>query len=333
MFFRKKKLNNSIIGIDFAYDEIRTVELEKSTSGKKDYKMLNYVIQKLPAGSLKESTIVTEILGECFKAATEEEHFKTNKAISCVSSEYVMVKEFKVPLDASEKETEDIIKNSAKTHYPKGIENVAFDFFELVEKRSEEGKSIVLKMCPLEAISSREDVLSMADLDPIAIDIDSAAISRMSTTFYKQYYEEMGREISDNDSILILDISRAKIKIRVMKLGLVNNTEEIFLKSSIDVKREDSLCDASIKFINKKKLIETTNDEVVKAVFLTGSMEDLVLLKEMLDDSEAMDIDVFIANPLVNIECAGVHPVDIINAAPSLVLACGLAMKDISNYE
>jgi len=104
------------------------------------------------------------------------------------------------------------------------------------------------------------------------------------------------------------------------------------MKQSEDDVINDKIDDELKKMI----LLEATDDKFIKAIFLMGDNERLIKLKKYLaEDSEHIDedIDVIISNPLVNIKYAGINPSEVVDAAPSLVLACGLAMRDISKYE
>lgn len=257
------------------------------------------------------------------------------KAVSAVSGASIITKSFKIPKDASERETESLIRNSAKTHHVKGIETMAFDFYENEIERTEEEKTIVLKLCPIEAIDGRELLMKHANIESIVIDVDDKAIEKISPFFYQQYAEETGYKIND-DTIILLDLRRSKVITRIIKNNKVYNTEEFVFKFSNKEKEEDTIYKKIDSELKKISLLESTNDNVVKAVFLMGENSKLIKLKKhLIDDSKYLseDIDVIISNPLVGIAYNGKNPSEVVDAAPSLVLACGLAMRNISKYE
>jgi len=171
MFFKKTKKNNSVLGVDFSSDEVRIVELERIEGKSENFKILNYIIKTLPKGVNYSDSLNPDILGQFMKDISQEEKLTGKRAVSAVSGASISTKQFTIPKDASERETESLIRNSSKTYHPKGIESMAFDFKEDVSKRTEEEKTIILKLCPIEAISTREDILNMAEMDSVIIDI------------------------------------------------------------------------------------------------------------------------------------------------------------------
>jgi len=335
MFFKKTKKNNSVLGVDFSSDEVRIVELERIEGKSENFKILNYIIKTLPKGVNYSDSLNPDILGQFMKDISQEEKLTGKRAVSAVSGASISTKQFTIPKDASERETESLIRNSSKTYHPKGIESMAFDFKEDVSKRTEEEKTIILKLCPIEAISTREDILNMAEMDSVIIDVDDNAIENISSSFDFQYTEETGENLGDS-GIILIDIRKSKVITRTLRDHKVYNTEESIFKFSMKQSEDDVINDKIDDELKKMILLEATDDKFIKAIFLMGDNERLIKLKKYLaEDSEHIDedIDVIISNPLVNIKYAGINPSEVVDAAPSLVLACGLAMRDISKYE
>lgn len=335
MLFRKNNKTNSVLGVDFSSDEVRIVELEKISGKSNNFKILSYIIKTLPKGVSYSDVLNPDILGQFLKDIITEEKLTGKKAVSAVSATSLVTKTFSVPKDASEIETESLIKNSSKTHHTKGIETMAFDFYELEDARTEEEKTISLKMCPIEAITTREDVLNIAELESSIIDVDDNALENMSPAFEMQYLDETGRELEDSSMILV-DLRKSKVITRTIRNKKVYNTEESLFKFSMKQAEEDVINERIEEEINKTIILESTSDKKVKSVFLMGDNKKLIKLRKfLLEESSCIqeDMDVIITNPLINIAYAGINPGEVVNAAPSLVLACGLAMRDVSKYE
>lgn len=336
MFFKKKKKNNSVLGIDFSPEEVRIVELEKVDGDGEHFRILNFIIKTLPKGVNYSDNLNSGILGQFMKELISDQKLTGKKAISAVSGTSIISKELEYGADFSEREIESMIRNSRQTHHQKGIENLAFDFYEIKEKRTKENKYYNLKMCPIEAITTREDVLNLSELDSIIIDVDDNAIEKISPAFDFQYKEETGFTLED-DSILLIDVRRSKIIVRTLTKGIVSGTEEKAFSIKLKDTEEVVLNRNIEKEIKKRVLLEsTTTEQNIKAIFLMGDNEKLIKIKKFLEEESEVithDMDVFISNPLINIQYAGVNPAEIIDAAPSLVMACGLAMRDVSKYE
>ena len=60
-------------------------------------------------------------------------------------------------------------------------------------------------------------------------------------------------------------------------------------------------------------------------------------MMERLEEEEGVEefknIEILVANPLLEMKYGGVNLDTIIEAAPSLVLPCGLAMAEVDKYE
>lgn len=327
MFFKKNKKTNTILGVDFSLNETRVVELEKIQEGDYNYQILNFVKIDMPVGSFFEDKIETNIFGELLKEVAENNKLKNKLSVSAVSSSSTLTKQFTVPIDANEKEIEGMIRNSSKTHTPKGIESMSFDFYEDEDQRTDELKTIIIKMCPLESISSREDTLNMAEIDPSIIETDELALLRMHPTFSSHYFLETGEKLEDS-FILLVDVNDSKIKIHSLNGEKISSMNEKYIRKDLNHDKTDDF-KSILSHIKETLFLSETNNEKIQAVFLTGNNNLLIPLKSFLEDH--LDIDLIIANPFLNIKYAGVNIEEIVEAAPSLVLACGLAMRNINN--
>lgn len=340
MFFKKNK-SKSILGVDINREKIKIVELQKLEDDPDgfSYKIINYIIKDLPKGVFyKDDELDSQIVGEFLKEIVIEEKLQKTKAVCAVPAERSVEKRFPVPIDSTDDEIENVILSSAKTYASNGIETMAFDFYEDIEKRTQEDKSIVLKMCNLEAMTSREDSLLVGELTPIIIETDDAPLSRLSKTLRKQFHLETGDEIKKEDTYMLVEIRNSNVIINILSNDKVTSTNEELLKK--DVVNIEAVYAQVIEIIRKNIFIVESNTESFKGLFLSGENNVLFKLRKMmerLEDEEGVEefknIEILVANPLLEMKYGGVNLDTIIEAAPSLVLPCGLAMAEVDKYE
>lgn len=339
MLFKKNK-GKSILGVDISREKIKIVELERIDSDPEyDYKILNYIVKEAPKGVFyKEDQLDSQVVGEFLKEIVAEEKLAKTRAVCAVPAERSVEKTFKVPLDSTDDEVENVILNSSKTYTTNGIETMAFDFYEKIEERTEENKTIVLKMCNLEAMTSREDSLLIGDLTPLVIETDDAPLSRLSKTLRRQYNLEIGDEIKKEDTYMFVEITNSTVTINTLTNDKVSSTNEELLKK--EVVNIEAVYAQVIDIIRKNIFIVESNTENFKALFLSGENDVLFKLRSMMERledeagvEEFKDIEILVANPLLDIKYGGVNLETITIAAPSLVIPCGLAMAEIDKYE
>ncbi len=332
MFFSKRKINNnSVLGVDINREQIKIVELERIHNDPDyDFKILNYIIHNLPKGVVHSNdNVETQILGEEIRDIVEKEGFEKKKVVAAVPSERLVVKNIKVPLDSSEDEIENLIKSSSKTHAINGIETMAFDFYEDFDKETEEEKTIILKMCPIESVQTREDALLIGELTPSVIETDDLSLNRLSKTFKQQFEQERGLRLNDEDLFLFVEVRKQVIVTHTCQNGIIQSSKTDILKREVT---SDNIEGQIVELLRKSSFVAKSNSENFKGIFLAGQMENLFGLISSLEEDESFeDLEILVANPLLRIKYAGVNSEAVTLASSSLVLACGLAMREAFN--
>lgn len=336
MLFRKKKSSQSVLGIDINRDQIKMVELTPINNDPRfDYKITNYKIEDLPGGIFYNSDrLESEQLGEILKDIVSQEKLFKKKAVCAVPSDRVITKYVSVPIDATENEVENLIKNSSKTYATTGIETMAFDFYEDEAARTDSEKTYVLKMVNVEAVQSREDAILIGDLIPTVIETDDKPLNRLSETFAAQYLSEIGEELDNTkDAYLLIEIRKQTVIATTMNKGKVDSHKEQVIKQEYG-NNQESIFNQVVKFISQMLFVAQSNHNNIKGIFLSGDNKTLFGLREYMEEDSSFDeIEILISNPLFNIEFSGVNFEDVMDSAPSLVIACGLAMREVSQYE
>lgn len=329
--FSRKKSTKSTIGIDFSSEEIRIVELEYQKENK--FKLIKFLIIKIPEKTKFSDTLNVEAISPLMKEISKNENLANKNAVSSVSHSSIINKRFQVLKDASEFEIESLIKNSSKTHHSKGIEVMSFDFCEMKELQTEYEKTISLTLCPIQAIVTREKILNESNIVPLIIDIDNNGIENVLGSLYEQY-EKINEKPLEDKTVILFDVRETKLIARTIKNKTIERTEETNLikdKENASFKYEASV----LEQLNKMILLESMGDTEIKAVYLMGENERLIKIKNHLkEEASSIDkIDIIISNPFIDINCDGIKPSEMINAASSLVLACGLAKRNVDEYK
>lgn len=334
MFFRKKKDNESVLGIDINSDQLKIVELKLTKNSNYRYEVINFIVKDLPNGIFKNNDkIDSEKLGTIIKEITAERKLSGKKVVCSVPSGRTVKKPFPVPSNATETEVENLIKFSGQSLASNGIETMAFDFYERQDKKpTEETKYMMLEMCPMEAVTSREEAITIGNLNPVVIETDDKPLNRLSRYFLEQYNKEIG-SVLDNDksAYLLVDVRKTNIIVTTMFKGEVESNKEHVIKSKGEVDY-----DQIMGVISKDLFIAQaqSNHELVNAIYLSGTSKTVFQLRDKMDERPIFkELDVLVANPFLNIKFDENDFEEIMEAAPSLVLACGLAMREVSGYE
>lgn len=343
LFFKTKK--NSLIGIDLTTHDIKIVELSKLGDG--NFRLDQFAYRELPGGLVSEDIVVdSQQVGQIIKDLIESNKMVTRDVAISVPQNTVITQQVVVTGD-NEREIESEIENSGKKYIHTDIDEVEFDFKILSESPDGTSKTILLVACKQKNITSRDDAIIIAGLEPKIVDSEAYVYERMFPRLVSQIKHELALTDTVVNSILMVELFEKKIKTVLLNNGkTVYNEEqaiEIERRSIKTISLDESTPSSMEKEGYKRGVYSSINkvlnlvsasvekSNVVSCVVFMGQEKYIDDIKDYVEDK--LQINCLVANPISGMEISDkINMIDLVSKAPMLVVACGLAMRE-NDYE
>lgn len=347
--FGKKK--DALLGIDISSSSVKLLELSKS--GDK-YRVESYAVEPLPANCVVEKNINdSELVGEAIKKVVARSRTSNRLAAAAVAGSAVITKTIQMPAGLSEMELESSITLEADQYIPYPLDEVAIDFEVVGEsENSVDQVDVLLAACRKENVELREDSLEIGGLSSKVIDIEAYAIERS--------FELVSAQLDiDNDeqTVAIVDVGSTMTTLSVLaNHKTIYTREQLFGGRQLtdEIQRRYGLSTEEAGLAKKqgglpddyeREVLKPFKDAVVQQVsrslqfffsssqynevdyvILAGGVASIAGLSELVED--VTKIRTVVANPFAEMTLSSkVNASALSNDAPSLLIACGLAMR------
>ncbi|MDN3553358.1 type IV pilus assembly protein PilM [Halomonas almeriensis] len=315
------------LGIDIGPDAVKLVELSTSRRGRE---VRGHDVAPLPRGAVHEGRIHDETaVLETLSGALARAGVRVQCASVAVPAEASIIKTLPLPAALNEEELEWRLRLDSDQHIPFPFPQVAFDFQSLGPLDDDaDQQAVLLVACHRQVVEQRAELLRRAGLRPVAVDIETFAMERALTRLAP------ARPPTD-DTCALLDIGREAGTFHVLHRGRAVYRQDIPLPwpegepietgasawQSADVEALASQLARALQLHASAGL-----SPPVGLLWLSGSISGL---RQLADDlSEAMALRVVMADPLRPLAChAGVDDEALRQVSPSLLVACGLALR------
>ncbi|MFT4862190.1 MAG: type IV pilus assembly protein PilM [Pseudohongiellaceae bacterium] len=344
------KKANVLLGVDISSTSIKILQL--SPYGDK-FRVDNYVIRPLPLNAVVEKNISDiEAVGECIAQALSIMKPSIKNAAVAVAGSAVITKTIEMSSSLSDSEMENQIVVEADQYIPYPLDEVSIDFErQELSRRTPEMVEVLLAACRRENVDARVAALEVAGLTAKVVDIEAYAIERAFTLLKDQIGSE------DEQTIAIIDIGSVLTTLNVILNGKTIYTREQMFggnQLSEEVQRRFGLSASEAETAMKRgglpeeyeyEILAPFKDAVVQQIsqtlqfFFSSSHYnevDHILLAggvaaiEGLSDlvQENLSTPTRVANPFEGLVIGSkVNKTLLKNDAPSLLIACGLAMR------
>ena len=315
--------------------------------------MENYIIRPLPANSVVEKNISDiDAVGECIAKAVSILKPSLKDAAVAVAGSAVITKTIEMNAALSDAEMENQIVVEADQYIPYPLDEVSIDFErQKLSERSPEMVEVLLAACRRENVDARVTALELGGLNAKVVDIEAYAIERAFTLLA----EQIGSE--DEQTVAIIDIGSMMTTLNVILAGKTIYTREQMFggnQLSEEVQRRFGLSAAEAENAMKRGGLPEEYEFEILAPFKESAVQqvsqtlqfffssshynevDHVLLAggvaaiEGLADlvQESLSTPVRVANPFADLVIGSkINQTMLKNDAPSLLIACGLAMR------
>lgn len=344
-----------LVGIDISSTAIKLLELSRVGKGGKSYRVETYAVEPLPANVVEDKNIKdVEVIGEAMQRAVKRCRIKSDRVAVAVAGAAVITKIIQMQADLSEADIEATIEMEAGQYIPYPMEEVSLDFEILgpSENNPEEEIDVLLAASKKDIIDDRVAVANMAGLKAKVVDIETFALENAFTLLAQN-----DPEIDSNDVIALVDVGATTTSFSVLnELKIVYTREQPFggnqLTEQIQHRYGLSYEEASMaKRLGQlpedyeTELLEPFKEamaqEISRAVqyyysssasgniahtVIAGGCASIPGIIEQITNK--IGGHVTLANPFASMSVSSkVNKKGLMNDAPALMIACGLALR------
>jgi type IV pilus assembly protein PilM len=345
---RKKPV---ILGLDISSTSVKLLELEQDGE--------NYIVKSLAVEPLPDNAVVEKnfqdvgAIGETIQKAVKRSGTKAKMAAVAVAGSAVITKIINMPANLSENELEQQIQLEADQYIPYPLEEINLDF-EVIGPTANNPDSVdvLLAASRSENVENRTDALDIGGLKAKIVDVEAYTVENVAPLLTAQM-EDSGKD----KIIAIIDIGATMTSLNVIEndnliytreqnFGGKQLTEEIMRRYGLAyeeagrLKKSGGLPDNYIPEV-LEPFKETIAQQVsrflqffytsgqhnsVDLIALAGGCASIPAIDELVESQ--LGIKTVIANPFANMSLSSkVNPQALSKDAPSLMIACGLALR------
>ena len=349
-----KKRSVAMLGMDISSTSVKLLEINRSGNR---YKVESYSVASLPPNAVVEKNIAElEGVAESVRSAVDRSRSKLKAAAVAVAGSAVITKLIDMPAGLNDDSMETQIALEADQYIPYPLDEVAIDFEVQGEsEKNPEQVEVLLAACRRENVELRVDALEMAEITAKVVDVEAYAIERAFELIRPSL------DCDEDSAVAIVDIGATMTTLSVLVDGqTVYTREQLFggrqLTEEIQRRYGLSLDEAGLA---KKQgglpddygpeVLEPFKDAVVQQVtrslqfffsssqyndvdhiVLAGGVASMTGLAEVVQDK--LGTSTTVANPFADMSVASkVDAMSLSNDAPSLMIACGLALRSFDN--
>lgn len=342
----------ALIGCDISSSSVKLVELVDA--GKNVYRVERYSIEPLPRDAVVDGNINNlEAVSECLKRGWKRMGTNIKGLALALPSAAVITKKIVVPAGQLENELELQVETEANQYIPFALDEVNLDFQVIgPAPNSADDVEVLIAASRKEKIEDRVAAAEAAGLKALVIDIESFAVQ---TAF--ELIERALPENGKDQNIAIVDVGTT-----MMNLNVLRNGQSIYMREqpfggntlSQEIQRAFGMSPEEAEAAKRAgglpdnyeaevlaPFMDTMGLEVARAlqfffsstqfnqvnhIVLAGGCAAIPGIDEVV--TRRTSVPSMIANPFANMALSSkIRPKNLAMDAPSLMVACGLAMR------
>jgi type IV pilus assembly protein PilM len=341
-----------LIGCDISSSSVKIVEI--ADAGKSLYRIERYAIESLPKDAVADGNIQNlDAVADSLKRAWKRSGTGIKNLAMALPTAAVITKKIIVPAGQQEDELEIQVETEANQYIPFALDEVNLDFQVLgPAPNSPDDVEVLIAASRKEKVEDRVAAAEAAGLKAIVMDVDSYATQTA--------FELIQRQLPDNgkdQNIAIIDVGTAMMNVNALRNGQSvymreqpfggnQLTQEIQNKYGLSqeeaeaAKRAGGLPDTYESEV-LQPFLDTLSLEVARAlqfffastqfnqvhhILLAGGCATIPGIEEVVH--RRTQVNTIVANPFANMAISSkIRPRNLTADAPSLMVACGLAMR------
>lgn len=348
-----KPKHRSILGIDISSFAVKILEISGTHNS---LCVEGYGYELLPANAL-DGNVIKDIdaVADCIKRVIMKSKLSSKQVAVAVPDSAVISKVVQMNDGLTDQEMEELVVIEADKYIPYPIDEINLDFeIQGHSAKNSAMLDVLIVASRAENVNSRVEAITRAGLEAKVVDVESYAVERMAQLFSKDL------PAGGQDKIIpIIDIGAHYTHLFVLKnMRLIFSREEKFggmqlidaiaerynmtIEQAITAKNDNQLpADYESEVLEPFKemvllqvkrtlqfFYSTSQHNDVDHVLLAGGVARQPGLAALIQ--EQLNVPTTVANPLLSMSLGKNVQVDTINEdAPSLITACGLALRNI----
>jgi type IV pilus assembly protein PilM len=341
-----------LIGCDISSSSVKMVEIAEA--GRNVFRVERYAIEPLPKDTVVDGNIANiEACGEAIKRAHKALGTRIKAVALALPGAAVITKKVILPGNQREEDMEVQVQSEANQYIPFSLDEVNLDFQVIgPSSTGEDEVEVLIAASRKEKIEDRVAAAEAAGLKTIVMDVESYA---SQAAFELICGGASG--IRESDVTVIVDIGATITRVAVLHNGQTVYTREQQIGGNLlsqevarhfDMPPEEAEAAKRVGNLpenygpdvlapfNEKIVLEiqramqffftSTQFNKVDHILLTGGCAMLDGLEEMV--ATRTQVHTLVANPFANMALSSkIKPRQLTVDAPSLMVACGLAMR------
>ncbi|WP_373285213.1 pilus assembly protein PilM [Silvimonas iriomotensis] len=340
-----------LIGVDISSSAVKMVELGQTG---RNYSLERYVIEPLPKDAVTDGNIANmEAVGEAVRRAWKQMGTRLKNVAIALPAASVITKKILVPGDLSERDLETQVETEANQYIPFSLDEVNLDFQVLgAAPNVPEENEVLIAAAKKEKVEERVAAIELAGLKALVVDVESYATQAAFELMRPQLPNN-----GDNQIVAVVDIGATAMHMNIFKDGQsIYSRDQAYAGNQLtqEIQRKFNMSSEEAETSKKQGgLPENYEPEVLQPFMDTMALEisrslqffytssnyntvDHILLAggcsaiHGLDDAVSSRTQVtstMRANPFYGMATGKVRGKQIQLDAPSLLIACGLAMR------
>jgi type IV pilus assembly protein PilM len=344
--------SSAVVGCDISSSGVKMVEIVDA--GKNVYRVERYAIEPLPRDTVVDGNIANlEAAGEAIKKCWKSMGSGVKKVAMALPTSAVITKKVILPASLREEDMEYQVQSEANQYIPFSLDEVNLDFQVLGEAASgPEEVDVLIAASRKDKIEDRIAAAEAANLTVTVMDVESYA---QQAAF--ELIQGPSTQISPEHVTAMVDIGATVTRVTVVANGKTEYQREQQIGGSMltsdiarhfDMSPEDAEAGKRVGNLPdnyRSEVLQPFNEKIVMEVqralqfFFTSTqynkIDHILLIGgcAMLDGLEEMiaqrtSVRTIVANPFANMALSSkIKPRQLTVDAPSLMVACGLAMR------
>ncbi|MCG6933363.1 MAG: pilus assembly protein PilM [Gallionella sp.] len=342
-----------LIGVDISASSVKMVELSELPK-KGGYAIERYAIELLPKDAITDGNINNlEAVSESMQRAWKRMGTRIRNVSMALPAAAVITKKILLPAGLREEDLEYQVESEANQYIPFALEEVNLDFQVIgISPENPEELEVLLAASRKANVEDRVAAAQLAGLKTLVMDVEPYAA--------EMAFEQISAQLPDaavDKCVALVDIGANVMNVNVLRNGesvysrdqqvggdqLTEQIQSVFglsVEEAESAKRNGGLPDNYESDV-LSPFRENVVTEIARALqfFFTSTQYhevDYIVLSggcaslPGLDDAVATRIQVstMVANPFALMKLSGrIKPRQLQADAPSLIIACGLAMR------
>jgi len=348
LFTRKQP---ALVGIDISSSAVKVLELSKDGE---QYRVERYAVEPLPQNAVVEHAITeVEQVADAVDRAVKRSGTRLKHAAVAVPAANVITKVIKMPANLSDQDRQTQIEMEADHYIPYPLDEVNLDY-QVLETQDPNAAEVdvIMAACRKEVVDDYLAVIQGRGLAPKVVDIETYAMEH-SYELIATHMPGGGME----KAVAIIDVGATTTTINVMHnnrsvytrhhaFGGRQLTEEIQRRYGLSyeeaglAKKQGGLPD-NYQTDVLRPFMEAMCQEIMRALqffyssspfnnvdqlLLAGGCAQIPGIDELV--AARIGVPAMVANPFASMSISSrIKPQLLSNDAPSLMIACGLALR------